>query len=50
MKEQYIAEIVQYVNEQDEKNIKWLAELTHLVDANRLTYILTFVGKLFGGR
>lgn len=48
MKEQYITEIVQYVTAQDEKHIKCLAELTHLVDNKRLTYILTFVSKLFG--
>lgn len=48
MKEKYIAEIIQYVNAQDESQIKRLAELTHIVDKNRLIYILTFVKKLFG--
>ena len=50
MKEKYIAEIFQYVNDQDEKQIKWLAELTHVVDKSKLIYVLTFVTKLFGSR
>ena len=49
MKEKYIEEILQYVNAQDESQIKCLAELTHCVDKSRLLYITTFVRKLFGG-
>ena len=50
MKEKYIAEIIQYVNNQDEQQIRWLAELTHIIDTSKLIYILTFVTKLFGSR
>lgn len=50
MKEKYIAEITHYVNAQEEEHIKCLAELTHIVDKNRLIYILTFIKKLFGSR
>ena len=48
MKEQYLSEIMQYVNEQDETQLKWLAEMSHYVDRNRLQYIFTFVSKIFG--
>lgn len=48
MKEKYIAEILQYVNSQDESSVKALAELTHFVDKSKLLYIITFVKKLFG--
>ena len=48
MKEEYIAEIVQYLDSQDEIQVKCLAELSHFVDTNRLIYIITFVKKLFG--
>ena len=50
MKEKYIAEILQYVNAQDEKQLELLAEMSHYVDENRLLYIFTFVSKLFGSR
>ena len=50
MKDEYIAEIIQYVNNQDEQQIKWLAELTHIIDTSKLIYILTFASKLFGSR
>ena len=50
MKEEYITEIVNYVNAQDEQLIQRLAELSRIVDKTRLIYILTFVGKLFGSR
>ena len=50
MKEKYIDEILQYVNSQDEKQLEWLAEMSHYVDNNRLLYIFTFVSKLFGSR
>ena len=50
MKEEYITEIVNYVNAQDEQLIQRLAELSRIVDKARLIYILTFVGKLFGSR
>ena len=48
MKDKYIAEILQYVNSQDESLIKGLADLTHFVDRSKLIYIITFVNKLFG--
>lgn len=48
MKEKYITEILQYLNSQDESQIKCLAELTHIIDTNKLIYIITFVKKLFG--
>ena len=47
MKEDYINEIMQYVNAQDEKQIQCLAELSRIVDRSRLIYILTFAQKLF---
>ena len=50
MKEEYITEIVNYVNAQDEQLIQRLAELSRIVDKARLIYILAFVGKLFGSR
>ena len=50
MKETYIEEIINYVNSQDEKQIKWLAEMTHYIDESKLIYILTFIQKLFGSR
>ena len=50
MKEEYITEIVNYVNAQDEQLIQRLAELSRIVDKAKLIYILTFVGKLFGSR
>lgn len=50
MKEKYIAEILQYVNNQDEQQIKMLAELSRIIDTSKLIYILTFVTKLFGSR
>lgn len=48
MKEKYIAEILEYVNAQDEKQLAWLAEMSHYVDSGKLSYIFTFVSKLFG--
>lgn len=48
MKEKYIHEILQYVNAQDETQLKWLAEMSRYVDSKRLLYIFTFVSKLFG--
>ena len=48
MKEEYISEIVQYLDSQDEIQVKCLAELSRFIDANRLIYIITFVKKLFG--
>lgn len=48
MKEKYVAEIIQYLNEQDEIHVKGLAELSHFMSNNRLTYIIEFVNKLFG--
>ena len=48
MKEKYITEIMQYVNAQDEQQIRCLAELSRIVDKTRLIYILTFVTKMFG--
>lgn len=48
MKEKYISEIMQYVNEQNETQLKWLAEMSHYVDSKRLAYIFAFVSKLFG--
>ena len=48
MKEKYLSEIMQYVNSQDETQLKWLAEMSHYVDKNKLLYIFTFVSKLFG--
>ena len=50
MKDQYIAEIVQYVNAQDENHVRCLAELSRVVDKAKLTYILTFLVKMFGSR
>ena len=50
MKEKYIAEILQYVDAQDEKQLKCLAEMSHYVDSSRLLYIFTLVSKLFGSR
>lgn len=50
MKEEYITEIVNYVNAQDEQLIQRLAELSRIVDKAKLIYILEFVGKLFGSR
>ena len=50
MKEEYITEILNYVNAQDEQLIQRLAELSRIVDKTRLIYILAFVGKLFGSR
>lgn len=50
MKEKYKAEILQYVDAQDEKQLEWLAEMSHYVDKSRLLYIFTFVRKLFGSR
>ena len=50
MKDQYIAEIVKYVNAQDEKQVKRLAELSRIVDKTSLIYILAFVAKMFGSR
>lgn len=49
MKEKYIEEIIQYVNAQDESQVKGLAELTRIVDKSRLIYIIALVSKLFGG-
>ena len=48
MREEYISEILNYVKSQDEQLIQRLAELSRIVDKAKLTYILTFVGKLFG--
>ena len=48
MKEKHIEEIMQYLNEQDEQAIKWLAEMSHFVDKSRLLYIFTFATRLFG--
>lgn len=48
MKEKYVDEILEYVNAQDETQLKWLAEMSHYVDSNKLQYIFTFVSKLFG--
>ena len=48
MKEQYIQEIIQYVNAQDEEQVKCLAELSHIIDKTKLIYILTFITKVFG--
>lgn len=48
MREKYISEILQYVNAQDETQLKWLAEMSHYVDKSKLLYIFTFVSKLFG--
>lgn len=50
MKEQYIEEIMQYVYAQDDQAVKWLAEMSHFVDKAKLSYIFTFVTKLFGSR
>ena len=50
MREKYIEEIMQYLNAQDEQEIKYLAEMSHIVDKARLLYIFTFVTKLFGSR
>ena len=50
MREEYITEILNYVNAQDEQLIQRLAELSRIVDKTRLIYILAFVGKLFGSR
>ena len=50
MKEEYITEILNYVNAQDEQLIQRLAELSRIVDKAKLIYILAFVGKLFGSR
>lgn len=50
MKEQYIEEISKYVNAQDEQQLKWLAEMTHYIDASKLAYIFTLAKKLFGRR
>ena len=50
MKEEYINEILNYVNAQDEQLIQRLAELSRIVDKAKLIYILAFVGKLFGSR
>lgn len=50
MKDKYINEILEYVNSRDEQQLKWLAEMSHYVDNNRLLYIFTFVSKLFGSR
>ena len=50
MKEQYIDEILQYVNEQDEKQVKCMAELSRIIDKTKLIYVLTFVSKMFGSR
>ena len=49
-KSEYINEILNYVNAQDDQLIQRLAELSRIVDKARLTYILAFVGKLFGSR
>ena len=49
-KTEYINEILNYVNAQDEELIQRLAELSRIVDKARLTYILAFVGKIFGSR
>lgn len=48
MKEEYIAEIVRYLDSQDEIQVKCLAELSRFVDKSRLIYIITFCTKLFG--
>ena len=48
MKEEYITEILNYVNAQDEDLIQRLAELSRIVDKVKLKYILAFVGKIFG--
>ena len=48
MKEKYITEIMQYVNAQDETQLRCLAEMSHYVDKSRLQYIFTFVSRLFG--
>ena len=50
MKEEYIAEIIRYLNSQDEIQVKGLAELSRIVDNSGLIYIITFVKKLFGCR
>ena len=50
MKEEYITEILNYVNAQDEDLIQRLAELSRIVDKVKLKYILAFVGKIFGSR
>ena len=50
MKEKYLKEIMQYLNDQDEEGVKWLAEMSHIVDKTRLLYIFTLVTKLFGSR
>ena len=50
MKERYVAEIIQYLDSQDENQVKGLAELTHIIDKSRLIYIIAFVNKLFGSR
>ena len=50
MKEQYISEIMHYLNTQDEKQIKGLAELSRIVDTSKLIYIITFVKNLFGSQ
>ena len=49
-KTEYINEILNYVNAQDEELIQRLAELSRIVDKARLTYILAFGGKIFGSR
>ena len=48
MKDEYINEILNYVNAQDDQAIQRLAELSRIVDKAKLIYLLTFVGKLFG--
>ena len=48
MKDEYINEILNYVNAQDDQAIQCLAELSRIVDKSRLTYILALIGKLFG--
>ena len=49
-KAEYINEILNYVNAQDDQQIQRLAELSRIVDKTRLIYIIAFVGKIFGSR
>ena len=48
MKEKYVQEIIEYLDTQEESQVKGLAELSRFIDKNRLIYIITFVNKLFG--
>ena len=50
MREKNLEEIMQYLNNQDEQAIEWLAKMSHFVDKARLLYIFTFASKLFGSR